>query len=183
MSRHSLRHSGRPVRLPGAPARAARPLSPPSLHIRPYRASDLEAVLALFQDTVRRVNRRDYGPEQIAAWAPDSLDRDRWAARLAASRTLVAELGPTLVGFSNLETDGHLDLLYVSADHQGLGIGTALVGALAEQARAWGLDRLVTEASITARAFFEARGFHLVATQEVARRDATFRNYRMVREL
>ena len=39
------------------------------MEIRPYRAEDLEDVLSLFQDTVRTINRRDYTPEQVEAWA------------------------------------------------------------------------------------------------------------------
>jgi hypothetical protein len=35
--------------------------------LRPYRPDDAPALLALFKDTIRRVNIRDYSPEQI--WA------------------------------------------------------------------------------------------------------------------
>jgi hypothetical protein len=35
--------------------------------LRPYRPGDAPALLALFRDTIRRVNSRDYSPAQIAA--------------------------------------------------------------------------------------------------------------------
>ncbi len=35
--------------------------------LRPYRPGDAPALLALFKDTIRRVNARDYDPGQIAA--------------------------------------------------------------------------------------------------------------------
>ena len=49
--------------------------------VRPYRDADASALLALFRDTVRRVNCRDYGPEQIAAWASEEIDPAAWSAR------------------------------------------------------------------------------------------------------
>ncbi len=35
--------------------------------------------LALFRDTIRQVNSRDYSPEQIRAWASDDIDPVAWA--------------------------------------------------------------------------------------------------------
>ena len=42
--------------------------------LRPYRPNDAPALLALFRDTIRRVNSRDYSRAQIAAWASDDID-------------------------------------------------------------------------------------------------------------
>jgi putative acetyltransferase len=47
------------------------------------------------------------------------------------------------------------------------------------EARRVGLVRLFTEASITARPFFEARGFTVLAPQVVTLRGVEFVNYRM----
>jgi putative acetyltransferase len=46
-----------------------------------------------------------------------------------------------------------------------------------------GLNRLYTEASITARPVFERHGFHVIAAQEVPARGALLRNYRMEKTL
>ena len=35
------------------------------MFLRPYDPADAPALLALFRDTIRRVNSRDYNPDQI----------------------------------------------------------------------------------------------------------------------
>lgn len=140
-------------------------------------------MLALFRDTIRRVNCRDYSAAQIAAWASDDINPARWADRFADRFVVVADEAGKQVGFADLEPDGHIDRLFVSADHQRQGIGRRLLATVVAEARRLGLARLYTEASITARPFFEAQGFSVLAPQVVACRGAEFINYRMERVL
>ena len=58
-----------------------------------------------------------------------------------------------------------------------------MLSALIAEARRVGLARLFTEASITARPFFEAHGFTVLAAQVVTCRGVEFVNYRMERRL
>ena len=153
------------------------------VQIRPFYPDDAPKLLALFRDTIRRVNARDDSPVQIRAWAPDEIDAAAWAARFAGRFVAVAESGGQVVGFAELEADGHIDRFYVSADHQRLGVGRALLDALAREARRLGVRRLFTEASITARPFFESQGFDVLAPQVVVLRGVEFRNDRMSRQL
>jgi putative acetyltransferase len=153
------------------------------LELRPYRPGDARALLDLFRDTVRRVNARDYGPDQVRAWASDDIDPARWSARFEGRFVRVAESDGRLAGFAELEPDGHLDRFYVSADHQRRGVGRALLAALVAEAGRLGLPRLFTEASLTARPFFEAHGFVVEAPQTVVVRGVAFSNYRMSRPL
>jgi putative acetyltransferase len=147
--------------------------------VRPYRPDDAPALLALFRDTIRCVNSRDYSPAQVAAWASDDIDAAYWAGRFAGRFVPVAEEAGRPVGFAELEADGHIDRVYVSADHQRRGIGRRLLAAILAEARRVGLARVFTEASITARPFFEAQGFVVLAPQVVTCRGAEFVNYRM----
>lgn len=151
--------------------------------LRSYQPEDAPALLALFRDTIRRVNCRDYSPEQIAAWSSEDIDPAAWAARFVGRYVAVAEEADQPVGFAELEPDGHIDRLYVSADRQGQGIGRKLLAALVDEARRRGLARLLVEASLTARPFFEAQGFSLVAPQTVTCRGAALINFRMERVL
>jgi len=57
------------------------------------------------------------------------------------------------VGFTDLEPDGHLDMMFVHPAHQGAGVATALFNTVEAAARAQNLSRIFTEASITARSF------------------------------
>jgi putative acetyltransferase len=147
--------------------------------LRPYRSDDGPELLALFRDTIRRVNCRDYSPTQIAAWASDDIDPARWSERFAGRFVSVAEAAGRPVGFGELEADGHIDRFYVSADHQGRGIGGRLMAAIVAEARRLGIGRLYSEVSITARPFFEGQGFVVLAPQVVTCREVEFVNYRM----
>jgi putative acetyltransferase len=151
--------------------------------LRPYRPDDAAALLALYRDTIRRVNSRDYSPAQIAAWASDDIDPARWSSRFDGRFVALAEEDGQPVGFVDMESCGHIDRLFVSADHQGRGIGRQLLVAGVAEARRTGIVRLCTEASITARPFFEAQGFVVVSPQVVTVRGVDFVNYRMERVL
>jgi putative acetyltransferase len=151
--------------------------------LRPFRPDDAPALLTLFRDTIRRVNCRDYSPVQIAAWASDEIDPDKWASGFTGRFVVVADDAGRLAGFAELEANGHLDRFYVSADHQGQGVGRGLMAELVAEARRLGLVRLFVEVSITARPFFEAQGFAVLTPQIVVCRGVEFVNYRMERVL
>lgn len=151
--------------------------------IRYYEAGDAPEIVRLFFETVRSVNRADYSDEQLEAWAPGVPDPEEWHARMAGRRTLVAEEGGEVVGFAELEYDGRLDMLYVRKDAVGRGVGRRLYEAVEQEARGQGLGWIFTEASITARPFFEQQGFRVVREQMVSRRGVSMTNFVMEREL
>jgi putative acetyltransferase len=150
-----------------------------SLQVRRYTPADLVGLISLFRDTVRRINCRDYSDQQVLTWAPDHIDPQQWSRRFETKAVRVAELEGAAVGFVEVARDGQIDMLYVHADHQGEGIATALLRAAEAWAQTRGLARLFTEATITARPFFERRGFRVIAPQRVIRRALEFINYRM----
>jgi putative acetyltransferase len=151
--------------------------------LRAYRECDLDTLIELFRTTVRTVARRDYTQAQVLAWAPDHIDRTRWARRLAESETAIAEIAGAIAGFANLADNGLVDLLFVHAEHQRRGVAAALLRRLEEHARSLALPRLYTDASLTARPFFERHGFRVLATQTVTLRGETLTNFRMEKVL
>ena len=153
------------------------------MRTRPYAAADLDALIVLFQTAVRSLAGVEYTFEQVLAWAPDGVDRDHWRVRLAASSAWVATSGDRAMGFISLEWDGHIDMLYVHPDFQRRGVASTLLQRLVASAAARGLDRLFTEASITAKPFFERQGFRVIAAQEVIRLGEPLANFRMERRL
>lgn len=151
----------------------------PHFALRPYRADDAPLLLDLFKDTIRRVNCRDYTPEQIAAWTSE-IKLEVWTAKLASRWCVVAEANDgQLAGFADLEANGHLDRFYVHADQQRCGVGRALLAAVMQQANQRALPRVFSEVSITARPFFLKHGFRVITDQLVFSRGAAFLNYRM----
>ena len=153
------------------------------IDVRRYRSNDLTGLIALFRDTVRRINGRDYSQQQVMAWAPDEIDARKWMHRFDNKVVWVADLDGAPVGFVDVARDGLIDMLYVHADHQGVGIASLLLRTIEASAQARGLLRLFTEASITARPFFEHRGFRVIAPQRVMRWAQEFLNYRMDKAL
>lgn len=154
-----------------------------AIRIRPYRPTDVACLIALFRDTVRRVNRRRYGPRQVRAWAPETIDVAAWSQRLAVHTSFVAARGSRLLGFAELAADGCVDTLYVHARWQARGIGSHLLAAVEAAARARRLTQLYTEASLSAEGFFAARGFRMRRRQIVELRGVGFRNAVMVKPL
>lgn len=147
------------------------------MKIRRYEPEDLGQITALFYDTVHAVNAADYAPEQLDAWADGAPDLDRWNGSLLAHHSLVAVEGRDLiVGFGDIDATGYLDRLYVHKDRQGLGIATALCDRLE---RAVDAPVLTTHASITARPFFEGRGYRVLREQRVERHGVRMTNYVM----
>ncbi len=151
--------------------------------IRDYDAGDAPEIAQLFYETVRSVNRADYSEEQVEAWAPSVPDLEELHARVADRRTLVGEEGGEVVGFAVLEGDRHLDMLFVRKDAVGRGAGRRLYEATERAARGWGLGRIFTEASITARPFFERRGFRVVRERTVTVRGVPMKNFAMDKPL
>ena len=155
----------------------------PATTIRPYQPDDVADLVALFRSSVRNIGQRDYTDSQVEAWAPDLIDHDAFARRRATKSTWIAECEHRITGFSDIEPDGHIDMLYVHPSFQRRGVARALLTHIERLARTRGLDRLYTEASITARPVFEAMGFHVVAAQTVTVRGASMTNFRMEKQL
>jgi putative acetyltransferase len=148
--------------------------------VRPYQSEDGEATLSCFVEAVRTTAAAHYNAQQRAAWAPDTIDPVEWAARRAAARTLVAEIGGSVVGFTDLDATGYIDMLFVHPEAGRLGVGTALLGEVLRLAEVEHQTQLSANVSMTARPVFERARFRLEADQRVTRNGATFTNYRMV---
>jgi putative acetyltransferase len=151
--------------------------------IRPFRAEDVADLIVAFRDAARNAAPRDYTESQVSAWAPDLIDPAAFARRCADKSTWVAEYEQRVAGFSDIEPEGHIDMLFVHPDFQRRGVARALLEHIERHAQARGMDRLYTEASITARPVFESAGFHVLAAQTVSIRGATMTNYRMEKQL
>lgn len=147
--------------------------------LRRYRPEDCGKLAELFYETVHFVNAADYTKEQLDVWAPKQRDLAAWNASLLSHYTLVAEMGTEIVGFGDMDENGYLDRLYVRWDCQKRGIAGAICSALE---RACGRGRFTVCASITAKPFFEKRGYRVEREQEVVRNGIRLTNYRMAKQ-
>ncbi|GEM_PF-1439277 len=146
------------------------------MELREYRPEDCREMAELFYETVHTVNRRDYTEGQVMAWAPGMPDLEQWNRSFLEHYTLVAWEGGKIAGFGDIDRTGYLDRLYVHKDFQGKGIATAICERLEQHFQ---VDRITTHASITARPFFEGRGYRAVREQQVERRGEWLTNFVM----
>lgn len=152
------------------------------LSIKAYEPYDAQATIDIFLRAIREVASKDYSPAQIAAWAKVD-DAEVWRRYRASRPTWLAIDGSVPVGFADLKSDGCLDMMFVDPDHQGKGVASLLLATVEQAAREQGFLRIFTEASLTARPFFERRGFAVVTAQLVEKRGQILANFRMEKAL
>ncbi|NIK75255.1 putative acetyltransferase [Paenibacillus castaneae] len=154
--------------------------------IRKFNESDISGIVSLFYETVHTINKQHYSQEQLEAWAPKDEEKCKhtvWRESLRHNITYVAETNDQIVGFSDMSEDGYIDRLYVHKDFQRQGIAKALLNTLESESRKRGLHEMSTDASITAKPFFERQGFVIIQKQIVERRGVALTNYKMIKQL
>lgn len=145
------------------------------MFIREYKPEDCREIAELFYHTVHTVNAKDYTEEQLNVWATGSVDLEDWNQSFQEHYSVVAVEDERIVGFGDMDETGYFDRLYVHADRQGRGIATAICDSLEKAVK----GNIVTHASVTARPFFEKRGYRVVKEQQVERGGIRLTNYVM----
>lgn len=148
------------------------------MKIRKYQTSDCEEIGKLFYHTVHTVNAKDYTKEQLNVWATGQIDLEMWNQSFLEHYTIVAVDNNLIVGFGDIDKTGYLDRLYIHSDYQRQGIATAICDQLEQAVQ----GTIITHASITAKPFFEKRGYKIVKKQEVERQGIFLTNYVMKKE-
>lgn len=147
------------------------------MYIRRYSPNDISQIAELFYSTVHTINLKDYSPVEVDAWAPKHINKAAWNRRLSENFTIVAEQDGIIVGFASLSYEGYYDLLYIHKDYQRQGIATALTDIIENEAVLHGISELTADVSITAKAFFEKKGYEVIQKQSVERRGQLLTNY------
>lgn len=149
------------------------------MQIRRYKTEDCPEIIELFYNTVHTVNVKDYQLAQLTAWAAKDIDSSQWDRSLSANYTIVVENDGIIVGFGDLNCTGYFDHLFVHKDFQRQGIATLLADELERYASENNIAVVTTEASITAKPFFEQRGYQVMKQQTVERKGQMLINYLM----
>lgn len=143
--------------------------------IREYQPSDCKEITELFYNTVHTVNAKDYTKEQLDVWATGQVDLEKWNQSLQEHYSIVVIENEVIVGFGDIDKTGYLGHLFVHADYQGKGIATAICNQLEQTVQ----GDITTHASITAKPFFEKRGYKVVKEQQVERQGIFLTNFCM----
>ncbi|HEX4766420.1 MAG TPA: GNAT family N-acetyltransferase [Lichenihabitans sp.] len=127
--------------------------------LRPYLPADAPMLAAIFRASIEDLTGEDYDEDQRNAWAAAGADEQAFGRKLADLLTLVATIDGAPCGFAALKSNDRIEMLYVYPAVAGQGIGTLLVDALEKLGQARGAKSVSVDASDTARALFERRGY------------------------
>ncbi|MDX7899159.1 GNAT family N-acetyltransferase [Aeromonas media] len=150
----------------------------PPARIRPLREQHIPALLTLFEQSVRRLGPEHYSPAQVEQWALGAR-HPGLASQLREHHGWIIEQEGIPLGFVTLSDDGHLSLLYVSADHPRQGLGGLLLAQALQAASRLGLHSLTTEASAFSLALFLRHGFEQAGLETVERGGVSFVRHRL----
>lgn len=156
------------------------------MNIRRFLEEDISEVVSLFYETVHEVNKQHYSKDQLNAWAPqDETDQkiEAWKESMDRNITFIAENSGQIVGFADMTYGGELDRMYVHKDYQRRGVASALLKKIEAEAGRLGVNEIKTDASITAKPFFERHEYREVESQVVERRGVKLNNFKMIKKL
>jgi putative acetyltransferase len=134
----------------------------PKPSLRPFLAADLSLLSEIRCAAIEELAVDDYDEAQRRAWVSAADDEEAFAQTLEKGLTLVALIGGGPVGFIAMQKNGLIDQLYVHPAVARTGVASALVDAIEKLAASRGTATLVTDASDTAKPFFEALGYQAV---------------------
>lgn len=133
-----------------------------AVNVRPATAADAEAALLVLRRaiTLSCVADHQNDPDTLAHWLKSKTPErfEQWLSD-SSSTLLVAEQEQRVQGLGKLSRTGKIELCYVEPAFQRRGIGSALLRAMEEQARAWQVSELSLNSSLDACAFYARHGY------------------------
>mgnify|MGYP000008309671 FL=1 len=152
--------------------------------IRQAQQSDAVELKELFQNTVIVINRRDYSQVEVEDWASCGDDLSNIEEMIKTHYFIVAvNQQSQIVGFSSITSQGYLHSMFVHKDFQGKGIATMLLEEIERYAITAGIMRITSEVSLTARPFFEKKGYVVEKEQKRKANQLSLTNFLMAKEV
>ncbi|WP_288614622.1 GNAT family N-acetyltransferase [uncultured Bacteroides sp.] len=151
--------------------------------IRPALQSDAVELKNLFQNTVLAINRRDYSQVEVEDWASCGDNLSNIEDMIKTHYFIVAvNQQSEIVGFSSITSQGYLHSMFVHKDFQGEGIATMLLNEIEQYAITNGIMRITSEVSLTARPFFEKKGYIVEEEQKRKANQLSLTNFWMAKQ-
>ena len=131
------------------------------VRIRPYRAGDGKALADLHRAAILAMAGDGYSPEQLKRWAA-GLTNEGYEQAIAEGQVIEVAVGSgdDLLGFCSRTAD-EVKGLYVHPDHQGQGIGAALLTRAEVALKSFGIRHSKITASIAAAGFYKRQGYRI----------------------
>ena len=152
--------------------------------IRVALQSDTVELKQLFQNTVLAINRRDYSQAEVEDWASCGDNLANIKDMIKTHYFIVAvNQQSEIVGFSSITPQGYLHSMFVHKDFQGKGIAIMLLNEIEQYAITNGIIRITSEVSLTARPFFEKRGYIVEEEQKRKANQLSLTNFWMAKQV
>lgn len=153
------------------------------MRLRFAEFSDLTEMQELYVNTIHHVCSKDYDAAQRAVWTSSVENTERWRKVLLHQIVIIAEKNNKMVGYGTLDKGNYIDFFYIHKDFQRQGIADKILAQIESQAQKMGHSILSSDVSITARPFFEKKGFTVLKEQQNIRKGIELINYKMEKQL
>jgi putative acetyltransferase len=147
--------------------------------IRPYRDGDEVSLADVFKRSILEIGPARYNARQVRVWSDGAADAAAWRKRMMQHETFVAQERDVVVGWIELATDGHIDMLYCVPEVTRTGIADELYAKALARAEELHLQRLFAEASLFAESFFLRHGWSVDGREVVVRSGVAISRARM----
>lgn len=130
------------------------------------------------------INLKDYTKEEVEDWASCGNSVEHFKDLLSQNYFIGAfDEQEHMLGFSSMNEKGYLHSLFVHKNQQGKGIATQLLFEVERIAKQYGATEITSEVSLTARPFFEKKGYKVVKTQKYQANKLKLTNFVMRKRL
>lgn len=153
------------------------------MQVRRYKLGEEEQLWKLYYDTTHIINGEIYSKEQVKRWAPHDKDMDEWRKRIKEKNPFVALQDKKIIGFAELEVNGHIDYFYTHHQWQGKGVGSMLYNVIEKEAISQKVPCLYADVSVSAKGFFLKQGFKVTKEQKNIICGAPAPNFKMEKKL
>jgi len=153
------------------------------MKIRKATISDLPEMQKLYVETIQSVCKNDYNPQQIEAWTYGIKNKERWIEVIEKQFVLLAIIENQIAGFGTLKDGDYIDFFYTHKNFQRQGIADKILNELENEARKHHSKIITSDISITAKPFFEKKGFAVKTEQKNIRLGVELINFKMEKEL
>lgn len=152
--------------------------------LRPLGEKDILEMQALFSNTVLNINIKDYTEEEVKDWSSCGNDLEHWKELLSCNHYIGAfDEKNNMIGFSSMNEEGYLHSMFVHKDWQDKGVATQLLTEVERIARELQVSEITSEVSLTAKPFFEKKGYKTIKSQKCKANKLKLTNFVMRKTL
>ena len=153
------------------------------MNLRQIRVKDQTELKRVYFDSINSIKGDIYTREQKIAWSSQAWENPFFKKALIEGKGWVIEQidENEIKAFATRYPRGKLALLYCRGESRGLGMGTALLNKIEEDAKKEGLKELKTEASLISYKLLLRMDWEIIRKERIIIRDTYFERYNMIK--